>query len=214
MESPGSVYATAVGSDVPVRAVPTVQGRDLRGTATSRTLSFPAGDLVVVSGLPGSGKSTLISRTVVSTEAVACVDSQDTRERWRRGLPRRLPYGLYRPFVRAAHYAGLRRSLAGGGSVVVHDCGTQSWVRRWLASDARRRGRGLHLVVLDVPPPAALSGQAERGRSVSRYAFARHRRAVGRLLADAEAGRLPEGCASVVLLDRGAASALRTVAFE
>ncbi|WP_247597866.1 AAA family ATPase [Streptomyces sp. RKND-216] len=194
--------------------VSAVAGRDLRGTAAAGTLRFPAGDLVVVSGLPGSGKSTLIARTVVGTGAVARIDSQDTRERWQRRLPRRLPYGLYRPFARAAHYAGLRRSLASGGSVVVHDCGTQSWVRRWLAADARRRGRGLHLVVLDVPPPVALAGQAERGRTVSRYAFARHRRALGRLLADVEAGRLPEGCASVVLLDRDAAAALLSVAFE
>ncbi|THA24376.1 ATP-binding protein [Streptomyces sp. RKND-216] len=214
MESLRSASASAVGAGVPEPVVSAVAGRDLRGTAAAGTLRFPAGDLVVVSGLPGSGKSTLIARTVVGTGAVARIDSQDTRERWQRRLPRRLPYGLYRPFARAAHYAGLRRSLASGGSVVVHDCGTQSWVRRWLAADARRRGRGLHLVVLDVPPPVALAGQAERGRTVSRYAFARHRRALGRLLADVEAGRLPEGCASVVLLDRDAAAALLSVAFE
>lgn len=214
MESLRSAYATAVGAGVPAPVVPAAAGRDLRGTAAAGTLRFPAGDLVVVSGLPGSGKSTLIARTVVGTGAVARIDSQDTRERWQRRLPQRLPYGLYRPFARAAHYAGLRRSLASGGSVVVHDCGTQSWVRRWLAADARRRGRGLHLVVLDVPPPVALAGQTERGRTVSRYAFARHRRALGRLLADVEAGRLPDGCASVVLLDRDAAAALLSVAFE
>jgi predicted kinase len=214
VESLRSAYATAAGAGVPAQAVPTVPGRDLRGTVTARTLRFPPGDLVVVSGLPGSGKSTLIRRTVLAAGAVHRVDSQDTRERWQRRLPGRIPYGLYRPFARVAHYAGLRRSLAAGGSVVVHDCGTQSWVRRWLAADARRRGRGLHIVVLDVPAPVALTGQAERGRSVSRYAFARHRRAVARLLADAEAGRLPAGCASVVLLDRDAAGALRSVAFE
>lgn len=214
MESLRSAYATTAGTAVPAPAVPAVQGRDLRGTALTRTLRFPAGDRVVVSGLPGSGKTTLIRRTTTGTGIVLRVDSQDTRERWQARLPRRMPYGLYRPFARAAHYAGLRRSLGSDGSVVVHDCGTQSWVRRWLAADARRRGRGLHLVVIDVPPPVARAGQSERGRSVSRYAFARHRRAVRRLVADAEAGRLPEGCASVTLLDRGAASALRSVAFE
>jgi predicted kinase len=214
VESLRSAYATTAGTAVPAQATPTVQGRDLRGTATAGTLRFPAGDRVVVSGLPGSGKSTLIHRAVTGPGVVRRIDSQDTRERWQERLPRRVPYGLYRPFARVAHYAGLRRSLASGGSIVVHDCGAQSWVRRWLAADARRRGRGLHLVVIDVPPPVALAGQAQRGRRVSRYAFARHRRAVARLLADVEGGRLPDGCASVVLLDRASAGALCTMTFE
>ncbi|GAB2800388.1 AAA family ATPase [Streptomyces daliensis] len=202
------------GAVVPAQAPVPVLERDLRGTAARRTLRFAAGDLVVVSGLPGSGKSTLIRRTVALHDTVSRIDSQDTRERWEARLPRWLPYGVYRPLVRLAHYAGLRRALASGASVVVHDCGTQGWVRGWLARDARRRGRGLHLVLLDVPPVVALEGQAERGRGVSGYAFARHRRAVGRLIAQAEAGRVPEGCSSVVLLDREAAGALCGVAFE
>ena len=44
-------------------------------------------------------------------------------------MPRLLPYAVYRPLVRLAHYAGLRRALRSGASVVVHDCGTQAWVR-------------------------------------------------------------------------------------
>ncbi|MET9295725.1 AAA family ATPase [Streptomyces sp. NPDC003077] len=190
---------------------------DLRDRRTARALQFPAGDLVVVSGLPGSGKSTLMHRVVppadASGAAVHRIDSQDVRERWARGRLRALPYGLYRPLVRAAHYLGLRRALRSGGSVVVHDCGTLAWVRRWIARSARRGGRGLHLVLLDVPPEVALSGQRDRGRGVSRYAFARHRRAVRRLTEDARAARLPRGFTSVVLLDRAAAEALRSVAF-
>ncbi|WP_422397089.1 AAA family ATPase [Streptomyces gobiensis] len=186
--------------------------RDLRGRAgrTPRNLAFQEGDLVVVSGLPGSGKSTLIERAV----AVSRIDSQDSRDRWALRMPRFLPYAVYRPLVRLAHYAGLWRELRSGGSVVVHDCGTRAWVRRWLAREAARRGRGLHLLLLDVRPEAALAGQRERGRGVSRYAFAHHCRAVGRLVRDAERGRVPVGCVSVVLLDRGAASRLRAVGFE
>lgn len=187
---------------------------DLRGTQSRRTLHFSTGDRVVVSGLPGSGKSTLIRRTVAVEDAVRLIDSQDVRERWAAALPPWLPYAVYRPFVRLAHYAGLRRALASGASVVVHDCGSQAWVRNWIARDARRRGRALHLVLLDVPPSTALRSQAERGRTVSRYAFARHRRAVGRLVEDTEAGRLPRGCVSAVLLDRGAAGALPGMAFD
>lgn len=96
----------------------------------------------------------------------------------------------------------------------MHDCGTQAWVRSWLARDARRRGGALHLLLLDVDPGTALDGQRERGRGVSRYAFARHRGAFGRLLRSVEKGDLPEGCGSAVLIDRAAADVLRRVDFD
>ncbi|MEU5401860.1 AAA family ATPase [Streptomyces sp. NPDC005963] len=213
-----SAYATTAG--VPARpqaparprlGATTPVLRDLRDRAgrSPRSLIFAAGDVVVVSGLPGSGKSTLIRRAASGSR----IDSQDTRDRWALRMPRFLPYAVYRPFVRYAHYAGLRRALRSGESVVVHDCGTQAWVRRWLAREAGRRGSALHLVLLDVPPQVARQGQLERGRGVSGYAFARHRRATSRLIADAESGRLPSGCTSAVLLDRSAAAGLARVQF-
>ncbi|MEU0526812.1 AAA family ATPase [Streptomyces niveus] len=216
--SRASAYATTAGvpaqpEAVPRKALAAVPPvvRDLRerGRRGPRRLVFGDGDVVVVSGLPGSGKSTLIARAAAGRG----IDSQDTRDHWARRLPGRLPYAVYRPLVRLAHYAGLRRALRSGESVVVHDCGTQAWVRRWLAREARRRGRRLHLVLLDVTPKTARAGQRERGRGVSGYAFARHRRAVARLVADAETGRLPVGCASAVLLDRAAAGALTGIDF-
>ncbi|MFH8804825.1 AAA family ATPase [Streptomyces sp. NPDC017936] len=185
--------------------------RDLRDRAGHgpHALLFGPRDLVVVTGLPGSGKSTLMKRAANGLR----VDSQDTRDRWEARVPRFLPYALYRPVVRLAHYAGLRRALRAGEGVVVHDCGTQAWVRDWLGRAARRRGGALHLLLLDVPPGTALEGQRERGRGVSRYAFLRHRRAAARLLRAVEEGRLPAGCTSAILLDRPAADALRRIAF-
>ncbi|WP_078843703.1 ATP-binding protein [Streptomyces albus] len=220
-EAPGRAPAETPAGEWTASACPPAAGpdtaeTDLRGRRPS-ALRYPAGDVLVVSGLPGSGKSTLIERATAALDArggpVHRIDSQDARDRWQRRLPAALPYALYRPLVRAAHYAGLRRALRSGASVVVHDCGTLTWVRRWLARDARRRGRGLHLALLDVSPETALAGQLSRGRGVSGYAFARHRRAVARLVAEAEAGRAPEGCVSVVLLDRTSASALDTIGF-
>lgn len=123
------------------------------------------------------------------------------------------PYAIYRPLVRLAHYAGLRRALRSASGAVVHDCGTQTWVRGWLARAAGRRGGTLHLVFLDVTPDTALDGQRERGRGVSRYAFLRHRRAAARLLRSVERGDLPHGVGSAVLLDRDAADVLRRIDF-
>ncbi|MGW3340477.1 AAA family ATPase [Streptomyces sp. NPDC001009] len=216
-----TVYATTTGIPVPQQpSVPAHERRaqwpapvvrDLRDRPGGgpRTLRFGAHDLAVVTGLPGSGKSTLMRRTVPGHR----VDSQDARDRWAARLPAALPYALYRPLVRLAHYAGLRRALGTGEGVVVHDCGTQPWVRSWLAREARRRGGTLHLILLDVPAGTARQGQRERGRGVSRYAFRRHRGATARLLGAVERGESPADCGSVVLLDRASADGLRRIEF-
>lgn len=216
-----TAYATTSGIALPKQPTARAGGacgpfpravvRDLRerGGHASHELSFGPADLVVVTGLPGSGKSTLMRRAVPGIR----IDSQDTRDRFDTRLAGVLPYGVYRPLVRLAHYAGLRRALRTGEGVVVHDCGTQMWVRQWLAREARRRGGTLHLLLLDVSPGQARDGQRSRGRGVSRYAFARHRGAMGRLLRAVEKGRLPEGCGSAVLIDREAADVLKRIEF-
>ncbi|MET9383898.1 AAA family ATPase [Streptomyces sp. NPDC002928] len=216
-----TAYATSSAAALPKQpAAPAVEAcgprpapvvRDLRERSghSPHGLVFGPRDLVVITGLPGSGKSTLMRRAVRGVR----IDSQDTRDRWDARAPRFLPYAVYRPLVRLAHYAGLRRALRTGEGVVVHDCGTQTWVRDWLAREARRRGGTLHLLLLDVTPGTALEGQRDRGRGVSRYAFLRHRRAAARLLRAVEKGELPPGCGSAVLLDRNAADVLRRIAF-
>ncbi|MFF4714155.1 AAA family ATPase [Streptomyces eurythermus] len=216
-----SAYAAHAGLTVPGQPSPAVRERgadrpapvvrDLRDRAgrSPHALLFGPRDLVVVTGLPGSGKSTLMHRAVTGRR----VDSQDTRDRWQARVPGFLPYALYRPLVRLAHYAGLRRALRTGEGLVVHDCGTQPWVRAWLGRAARRRGGTLHLLLLDVSAETARQGQRERGRGVSRYAFRRHRRATTRLLRAVEKGRLPAGCGAAVLLDRDAADVLARVGF-
>ncbi|SOB79449.1 AAA domain-containing protein [Streptomyces sp. 1331.2] len=182
---------------------------ELRGPGPA-ALRYPAGDLLVVTGLPGSGKSTLMRRCV----RAPMIDSQLVREEYAARLPGRLPYALYRPLARLAHYRRLRRAVLAGGPLVVHDCGTLPWVRAWLARAAAGQGRRVHLLLLDADPAEALDGQRRRGRTVSRYAFARHRAVAARLRERIlGAGRLPADCASAVVLDRAAARALREIDF-
>nr|WP_246193383.1 AAA family ATPase [Kitasatospora atroaurantiaca] len=183
---------------------------DLRHGRAPVALCYPPSDLVVVSGLPGSGKSTLMRRCA----RAPVIDSQQSREHYENLLPRWLPYALYRPLVRVRHYRVLRRALLAGGPLVVHDCGTLPWVRAWLARSAARQGRRLHLILLDSSPAQARQGQCARGRRVSAYAFARHRRATARLHAQLTAGGGPAaGCASTVVLDRSGALDLQHIDF-
>ncbi|MGW4891549.1 AAA family ATPase [Kitasatospora sp. NPDC004240] len=173
-------------------------------------LHYPADDLLVVSGLPGSGKSTLMRRCIRGR----LIDSQQVREEHAERLPGWLPYFVYRPLVRFEHYRRLRRAILAGGPLAVHDCGSLPWVRTWLTRTARRQGRRVHLVLLDASAAEAREGQQARGQAVSAYAFARHREASERLRRRlAGTGTPPAGCASAVVLDRAAARALREIVF-
>ena len=130
-------------------------------------------------------------------------------------MPRFLPYAVYRPLVRLAHYAGLRRALRSGEGVVVHDCGTQAWVRGWLAREARRRGGTLHLLLLDVTPGHGPGGPARaRPRRLAVRLPAAPRARPRRLMRVGGAGRPAPGCGSAVLIDRDAADVLRRIGFD
>ncbi|MEU4849937.1 AAA family ATPase [Streptomyces gilvosporeus] len=184
-------------------------------------LSYPAGTVVVVSGLPGSGKSTLLRRW---SEAALVIDPRVVHVACEAVMPAWLPYAVYRPWARWRYFRWLRAAVDGGRPVLVHDCGGRPWMRRWLAGRAGRQGRELHLVLLDVGVAEALSGQETRGRRASRRAFARHRRGLDRLLSALPA-RGPRGgtqpvpdlvreAASVVLLDRGSRERVAAVRFD
>ncbi|MER7757506.1 AAA family ATPase [Kitasatospora sp. NPDC097643] len=193
---------------------------DLRGVAgPAFTVRYPVDAVVVVSGLPGAGKSTLLRRwSAPDAGPVRTVDPRAVHEACEAVMPASLPYAVYRPWARLEHFRLLRSSVRRGGPLLVHDCGSRAWMRRWLAREAARQGRELHLVLLDVGAATALDGQRARGRHASVRVFARHRRGLERLLAaftrHARAGAptpVPEAV-SVLLLDavsRARAAAVR-----
>ncbi|MFI7098779.1 AAA family ATPase [Streptomyces sp. NPDC050161] len=196
--------------------------RDLRAADTvPATLSYPPGAVVVVSGLPGSGKSTLLHRWSAAAD-VAVIDPRTVHVACEAVMPGWLPYAVYRPWARARLLLWLRAELGGDRPLLVHDCGSRPWLRRLLAWCAARRGRTLHLVVLDVGAAVALSGQRARDRWVRRRVFARHCRGLGRLLAalppagTRSAAALPASladAASVVLLDAASRAQVRAARF-
>ncbi|WP_216814797.1 ATP-binding protein [Streptomyces tardus] len=203
----------ALRGEVRAAAVREVAVRDVRGVRGAE-LCWPPGDIVILSGLPGGGKSTLLRRFTAPTGPLHLIDSQDVRERLERAVGR-MPYALLRPLARVAHYLRLWWVLRlPGAGVAVHDCGQWGWVRRWLGREAARRGGRAHLLLLDVSAQEARAGQWSRSRGVSEGAFDRHVRAMAALHAELSAGRLPVGCSSALLLDRTAAATLRRAAFE
>ncbi|MFD5422528.1 AAA family ATPase [Streptomyces sp. NPDC127069] len=175
---------------------------DLRGrTDAGICLSYPRDAVVVIAGLPGSGKSTLLRAWAPSGTVL---DPRTTRAACEALMPGWLPYAVYRPLARLHHMRGIRRAMRGTGPLFIHDCGSRSWLRRWLAHSARRAGRQAHMVLLDVGAREALSGQYARRRLAPPRVFATHERGLAALLSGIEEGG-PAGAAgfaSLVLLDR------------
>jgi predicted kinase len=161
-------------------------------------LSFPADAVVVVAGVPGAGKTTLIRRTV-DREVARVLDTDDRRKAGARRL-------LY-----ARHYIGIVAALAGRRPVVIHSRGTHPAARRAIAALAALRGRPAHLVMLDADRDEAEAGQRARGRTVAAaemdLQLARWRRLMARRPAH-------EGWASVAVLDRAQAAGVEAFAFE
>lgn len=208
-QAPVTRLASGKGTTAPVarerRAADPIRPKgivDLRGQEESGVrLSFPHNAVVVVAGLPGSGKSTLLDAWA---PLATVVDPRATRAAHQAVMPSWLPYRMYQPWARLRHMHWIRTEIRREHPLLVHDCGSRPWMRRWLAGNADRAGRPLHMVLLDVGFQEALSGQHARRRLTSRRVFATHRRGLARLLSsvDGDGSAAVEGLTSLVLLDR------------
>lgn len=196
---------------------------DLRGHKIDE-LQYPAMTALVVAGIPGAGKSTVLRRffgATTESEDPSCgpagsvvLDSLQARNRWRHRLDW-LPYTLWRPVVHVAHFAGIRAALRDtDGPVVIHDCATFGWARRMISRWAAEYGRELHVVLVDVPAVVARAGQHARGRRSNRMTFTLHcfrwQRLMERLAAG---GNLRPAPASLVIVDRSNVNQLSRITF-
>jgi predicted kinase len=162
-------------------------------------LAYEHDAVVVVAGVPGAGKSTLIRRAVDRT-AAAVVDTDDERERGRGG---RLLY--------ARHYVRIAAAVLGTRPVVVHSRGTHALARRAVGLLARLRGRPAHLLLLDADRPAAEAGQRRRGRVLERAVMDREWAGWRRLRTRGVDG---EGWSSVRALSRPEAASVAALVWK
>jgi hypothetical protein len=151
--------------------------------------TYPEHAVVVVAGLPGAGKSTLIARAV-DRSVVRVVDTDDQRRRGGRASNVR-------------HYGHIVTAVWGRRPVVIHSRGTLGTLRRAITLLSSLRGRPAHLILLDAPREAAEAGQRRRGRIVSR---SRMDREVARWARLRRRGVRGEGWRSVTVLDRSSAA--------
>jgi AAA domain len=159
--------------------------------------TFSSDAVVVVAGMPGAGKTTLIRRTVDPERAIV-VDTDDR--------PRRAPA----PLLYVAHYARILLALAGRRPAVIHSRGTNAGLRRAIALLAALRRRPAHLILLDAERGDAEAGQRARGRTIERREMDRHEVRWRRLVA---ATPRREGWASIVVLDREQAARMGAIEF-
>lgn len=160
--------------------------------------------VVVVAGIPGAGKTTLIDRAVDRTHTVVV----DTEDRRRAGRASRWPAVRVADHYRRILTAVLLRSDV---PVVVHSRGTTASARRLIATLAHLRNRPAHLVLLMAATGDAVDGQLRRGRTVPSAEMDAHNERFARLVAERGAAARREGWSSVTVLNRAEAAEVRRI---
>ncbi len=164
-------------------------------------MTFERNAVIVVAGLPGAGKSTLIRRAVDRDEATV-LDTDDLRSN-RARAPR---------LLNLRHYARIVAAMHGDGPVVIHTRGSRAPLRRLIAALARLHGRPAHLLLLDADLAEAEAGQRARGRTIAERAMDREAAGWRRVMARPE--RLAaENWTSTAVLTRPQAARIAALAF-
>ena len=177
--------------------------------------TVPRPRLVLVGGVPGAGKTTVLDAVVTARPGSASVDPERLRRWLASVLPPSIPYRCYRALVHVCTTARVLALVLRGPTrtrraLVVHDPATRRRRRTLTGLIARRRGWDPVLVVVDVSRDSALAGQRARRRVLAPRAFDRHWRRWQldrpRLVALSEQGRGDGPWSAVHVVDRAAAA--------
>ncbi len=166
------------------------------------TIELGRRDLLVVAGLPGAGKSTMLAH---AADGLTVLDSDQVRARLAALLPAGAPYRYYRPIVHVWQRMRVIRAALGRGPVVVHDPSTRATTRAWLLSLGLATRRPVRMLWLDVTAEQAIHGQRSRGRVLHPRTFQRHVRRAARMRQALLDDRVPTGWHSAQVITRSAA---------
>ena len=179
----------------------------IEGDDGPRVLRYPAGDLVVVGGPAGAGKSTLVARAVDGAR-VPVLDPDDVLATTEEDAPWRAALAHWEQQVAAALAAG----HGAVGVAMALRAGHRDRIAR-LAADA---GRDAHLVLLDAGVAACRAGRAARGAARIPDGLFEHLHREwlalrSALAAPGDPAGVDARFASVTVLDRAAAARIRRI---
>lgn len=173
------------------------------------TIELGRRDLLVVAGLPGAGKSTMLGR---AAGAMTALDPDQLRARLSARLPAATPYRYYRPIVHVWQRIRVAWAALGRGPLIVHEPSTRATTRAWLVALGAVTRRPVRMLWLDVTAEQAIRGQRSRGRVLHRRTFERHVRRAARMREALLADQVPAGWHSAQVVRRSAADRAAFVA--